>query len=90
MVMLTQDHDRTTNTMPIPMSSDEIAADLIARIDHGEYPPGTRLPSYGDLAELYTISTTTAYRIYADLRKRGVVVGSRGRGMYAAERPPAK
>lgn len=79
--------DRETVTVPIPMSSAQIVDDIAARIASGEYPPGTRLPSQRDLAELYTVGTSTAYRIFEELKRRGLVVGSQGRGMYVVEAP---
>lgn len=81
--------DRETVTVPIPMSSAQIVDDIVARIASGEYPAGSRLPSQRDLAELYSVGTTTVYRIFEALKRRGLVVGSQGRGMYVAERPPA-
>lgn len=73
--------------VPVPMSSEQIVEDITARIEAGEYPAGTRLPSYAALAELYTISTSTAYRIYKTLKDSGLVVGSDGRGMYVVDAP---
>lgn len=71
--------------MPVPMSYRAIAADLAARITSGEYPPGSKLPSYAELALLYSVSVSTAQRAIALLQDRGVVVGATGRGLYVAE-----
>ncbi|MFC7756981.1 winged helix-turn-helix domain-containing protein [Catellatospora bangladeshensis] len=68
------------------MSSTEIAADIAARIKTGEYPPGSRLPSYSQLTEIYApVSVATIARVIRDLRIQGVVVGSPGRGVYVPE-----
>lgn len=62
----------------------EIADDLTARIRSGEYPPGAELPSYSKLADLYTVSVSTAQRAVSLLHDRGLIVGERGRGIYVA------
>ncbi|MEV0458349.1 GntR family transcriptional regulator [Catellatospora methionotrophica] len=68
------------------MSSTEIAADIAARIKTGEYPPGSRLPSYAQLREIYApVSSATIARVIRDLRIQGTVVGSPGRGVYVPE-----
>jgi GntR family transcriptional regulator len=72
-------------TVPVPMSYRQIADDLEARIRAGEYPPGAELPSYAELAKLYSVSRATATRAYGLLHDRGLVVGSPGRGVYVAE-----
>lgn len=76
---------RETIDLPIPMSSAQIIADLSARIASGEYPPGTKLPTHRDLASLYSVSTSTAERIYDALKAGGLVVGRQGDAMYVAE-----
>ncbi|MFC0033006.1 winged helix-turn-helix domain-containing protein [Micromonospora chaiyaphumensis] len=64
---------------PIPLSCSDIAADITSKIDSGEYQAGAKLPSYTQLADLYSVSFSTAARAVALLRDRGVVVGSPGR-----------
>lgn len=76
---------RETSTVPIHLSYIQIADDLAARIAAGEYLPGGTLPSYAELAELYSVSPSTAARAYGLLRDRGVVAGQSGRGVYVAE-----
>ena len=71
----------------IPMTGAQVLADLTERIATGEYPPGSKLPSAREIAELYRISISTAQRIFMLLRERGLVVGQQGRGVYVAERP---
>lgn len=71
--------------MPIPMSAIQIADDLAERIKRGEYPPGTRMPTYRDLMELYDISYTTVAAVIVRLKERGMVVGVHGKGVYVAE-----
>lgn len=66
----------------LPLSYADIAADITARIEAGEYEPGAKLPSYAQLADLYSVSISTAARAVALLRDRGVAVGAPGRGVY--------
>jgi len=74
--------------MTIPMGYRKIAADLRARIAAGEYPPGERLPTYAELAQLYSSSVSTIQRAVMLLQAEGVIVGVQGAGLYAAESPP--
>lgn len=67
------------------MSRDQIAADLTARIESGEYPPGTQLPPYRVLAELYSVSFTTIAQVMVVLRERKVVIGVPGRGVFVPD-----
>jgi GntR family transcriptional regulator len=70
----------------IPMNADQIARDLTDRIAAGEYgEPGTQLPTYAALAELYSVSESTVTKVIGLLRERGVVVGVPGRGTFVAE-----
>lgn len=74
-------------TMPaVPSTSREIVADIAARIASGEYPPGYELPTYAELAELYSVSVSTASRVYLALSAMGLVKGIRGRRNFVAER----
>lgn len=70
----------------VPMSSTEIVEDIAARIERREsgYLPGDKLPTYAELAELYSVSQATAARVYRDLRVRGLIKGTSGRGVYVA------
>ena len=62
----------------------EIADDLAARIRSGEYPPGEKLPSYAQLADIYSVSVSTAQRAVTLLHDRGLIVGEKGVGLYVA------
>lgn len=75
-----------TSTMPaVPLSYTAIAEDLATRIAGGEYKPGDQLPTYNELAALYSVSFATIARAIALLRDRGLIVGAAGRGTYVAE-----
>lgn len=71
--------------MTIPMGYRKIAADLRARIENGDHPPGSKLPTYAELASLYSTSISTAQRAIMLLQAQGVVVGVQGAGLYVAE-----
>lgn len=71
--------------MPLTMNYLQIADDLTARIAAGEYPPGSKLPSYDELAELYSVSFSTITRSIGVLRLKRVVVGQPGRGVFVPE-----
>ncbi|MEV0459575.1 winged helix-turn-helix domain-containing protein [Catellatospora methionotrophica] len=71
--------------MPVPMSYTQIADDLADRIKSGEYPPGSKLPSYNELSTLYSVHFGTIARVIALLRDRGVVIGSPGRGTFVPD-----
>jgi GntR family transcriptional regulator len=71
--------------MTIPLDYRGIANDIAARIAAGEYPPGAKIPSYSQLAKLYSVSISTAQRAVIVLRERGLVVGAQGRGVFVRE-----
>lgn len=70
----------------VPLTYAQIADDLAVRVAAGEYRPGQRLPSYAELASLYSVSVSTASRAVAILRDRQVVVGVPGRGVFVPQR----
>ena len=53
---------------------------LIARIDSGEWSPGTYLPSETRLAEEYGVSVGTLRKALLDLAQEGVVARRQGKG----------
>jgi GntR family transcriptional regulator len=71
--------------MTIPLNYRGIADDIAARIAAGEYPPGAKIPSYSQLAELYSVSISTAQRAVTILQERGLAVGAQGRGVFVRE-----
>lgn len=71
--------------VPIPHTAREIADDLTRRIGAGEFPRGSRLPTYDALAEEYGSARRTVARAVDALKSRGIVVGVPGSGVYVAE-----
>ncbi|GAB2616334.1 GntR family transcriptional regulator [Streptomyces capparidis] len=60
----------------------EIAADLRSRIDAGEFPAGSKLPSTRVLSEHYSISAQAIARVIALLKADGIVEGRQGAGVF--------
>lgn len=58
--------------------ADEVAADMAA----GRLKPGDRLPPQREFAYARGIAVSTASRVYAELARRGLVIGEVGRGTY--------
>ena len=63
--------------------ADAIAAEIAA----GRLKPGDRLPPQRTFAYAKGIAVSTASRVYAELLRRGLVVGEVGRGTFVAGRP---
>ena len=68
-------------TGPVPPYR-QIAAILRARIESGEYPKGSRIPTESELVETYEVARTTARRSIALLREEGLVMTVPQRGTY--------
>lgn len=64
----------------------QIADDLADRIARGEYPPGTMLPSYAQLAVMYSVSVSTAQGALRLLRDRGLTRSELGIGTFVIDR----
>jgi GntR family transcriptional regulator len=67
-----------------------IADDIRAKIETGEYPPGTQLATYDELAESYLCSLAVVRKAVDLLRQQGLVVTKQGKGSYVRERPTAR
>ncbi|MEU7618610.1 GntR family transcriptional regulator [Micromonospora rifamycinica] len=74
--------------MTIPMGYRKIAADPHARIQQGEYPPESRLPTYAELARLYSASVSTVQRAVMLLQAHGIIVGVQGAACTSPRLPP--
>jgi DNA-binding transcriptional MocR family regulator len=71
-------------TAPYTTLVDDVAADIAA----GRLKPGERLPPQRQFAYEKGIAASTAARVYAELLRRGLVVGEVGRGTFIAGRTP--
>jgi DNA-binding GntR family transcriptional regulator len=68
-------------TGPIPPYK-QIAAIIRARIESGDYPKGTRIPTESEIVETWEVARTTARRAVALLRDEGLVDTVPQRGTY--------
>jgi len=62
-----------------------IADAVAAEIALGRLAPGTRLPPQRTFADQRGIAASTASRVYAELTRRGLVIGEVGRGTFVRE-----
>jgi len=69
---------------PIPLYR-QVEIDLRDRIASGEFPPGRRLPSEAELAELYGASRITIRQGLSNLVGDGLIVRESGRGTFVRE-----
>jgi DNA-binding GntR family transcriptional regulator len=63
-----------------------IAQTLAERLDSGVYAAGSRLPSGSELCTEFGVSPMTVRRALSLLEQQGLVMGVRGRGIYARPR----
>ena len=63
-----------------------IAADLIAAIEAGEYPPGSQLPGESQLAEQFQASRNTIRSALGELDGRGLIEVVHGKGRIVLPR----
>lgn len=66
---------------------DEITAVLQQRIDVGVYPPGSKLPSTRELADVFHVSAPIVREAMARLKHDGYVEPRQGSGVYVKTRP---
>ena len=65
----------------------QIADDLRASIRAGSLAPGDQLKSARVLAEQYKVAQMTVWQAIRILRAEGLVVSSKGRGVFVADNP---
>lgn len=64
-------------------------ADAVQKeLTDGRLRPGDRLPTQREFADTHRIAVSTAIRVYAELTRRGLVVGEVGRGTFVRTGPP--
>jgi DNA-binding transcriptional regulator YhcF (GntR family) len=63
----------------------KLADTVAAEIADGTLKPGDRLPPQRNFAYERKIAVSTASRVYAELLRRGLVVGEVGRGTFISE-----
>ncbi|MBT8226183.1 MAG: winged helix-turn-helix transcriptional regulator [Dactylosporangium sp.] len=73
------------STAPAPYR--HIANDFTDKIKSGELPPGAKLPSTREIADIYGVSMVTVSRAVSLLHDRDLVIGHPGRGVFVAGEP---
>ena len=73
--------DRIDPIAPLPPYR-QIAGILRRRIESGQYPPDTRIPTESELMEAFEVARTTARRAIAALREEGLIYTVPQRGSY--------
>jgi DNA-binding GntR family transcriptional regulator len=68
-------------TGPVPPYR-QIAAIIQSRIESGEYPPGSRIPTESEIVDTWEVARTTARRAIALLREQGLIDTVPQRGSY--------
>jgi DNA-binding GntR family transcriptional regulator len=68
---------------PVPPSR-QVAAILRTKIESGEYPPDSKIPSRIDLAHEYGVAPETAAKAIRILRDEGLVQVVAGYGTFVA------
>ncbi|AKC85965.1 FadR/GntR family transcriptional regulator [Pseudoxanthomonas suwonensis] len=64
-----------------------VAAEILALIESGEFPPGSRLPGERDLAERLGVSRVTIREAEIALEAQGRIAIKTGSGVYVRPRP---
>jgi DNA-binding GntR family transcriptional regulator len=79
--------DRIDPLGPLPPYR-QIAAILRRRIESGQYPPDTRIPTESELVDAFEVARTTARRAIAVLRDEGLIYTVPQRGSYVTRKSP--
>jgi GntR family transcriptional regulator len=66
----------------------QVVQEIQRRIESGEYPAGSPLPSEHQLSEMFHVARATVARALQILRQDGWIVTQQGRGSFARGRPP--
>lgn len=76
--------------MLVPPAYLRIAEGLRANIRDGTYPPGTRLPTIGELSRANRVSEIVIRHAFALLRTEGLIESRRGGGTVVRAHSPAR
>lgn len=69
------------------VSREELHESIRAKIESGEWPPGSRLPSTSQLMRDYGVGDSTVYNVMETLKKLGLVTSIKGGARYVAGGP---
>ena len=65
----------------------QVVAEIKSRIERGDYPPGSLLPSEHQLVSDFGVSRPTIVKALASLRQDGWIDTQQGRGSFVRGRP---
>ncbi len=63
-----------------------ISRKIIEKIQRGDLPPGTKIPSENEIIEKYKVSNTTARKALHEIENAGWVTRIKGKGTYVRQR----
>lgn len=63
----------------------QIAEVIVARIDDGTYPVGSKVPSVVELSTEFEVAASTAQKVMAHLKSEGLVRTEVGLGSFVAD-----
>lgn len=63
----------------------DLVTEVATSIQNGELSPGARLPTHRAFAEQHGVALATATRAYKELKRRGLVSGESGRGVFVRD-----
>ena len=63
----------------------QIREDIREKINSGEYPPNSMIPSEAELCEFYGVSRVTVRRAILDLAQEGLLNRGKGKGTFVSE-----
>lgn len=69
--------------------SAQVKADIVGRIESGEYPVGEKIPSLRSLAAQHSVAELTVHAAVKELQYEGVLESSSGRGTFVRKVPVA-
>ena len=58
---------------------------ILYKIESGEYPVGSKIPSEVELAEMFSVSRITANKAIKELSIMGILERTRGRGTFVKD-----
>lgn len=71
-------------SLPVPVAA-QLRGQIEYGITYGFFAPGSKLPNVKYLAEQLRVSPITISQAYKELRQKGIIISSPGRGTYVAD-----
>jgi GntR family transcriptional regulator len=85
-VAMVDDHPEWVTDGPVPIYL-QVADWIGGLIVSGKLAPGAKLPAERDMAGDFGVAYDTVRRATLELRKRGLITTTVGRGTYVSQRP---